>query len=82
MEFEERFGTKARATWASRTSMSRSSKVFHPAAALIVGGGNLRVSSEDVPHPVAVRYAWQNWIVGSLFNNAGLPASSFSTDES
>jgi len=56
-------------------------KVFHPAEALIVGGGNLRVSSEDVPHPVAVRYAWQNWIVGSLFNNAGLPASSFRTDE-
>ncbi|MEE2898407.1 MAG: hypothetical protein VX815_08045 [Gemmatimonadota bacterium] len=30
---------------------------------------------------VTVRYAWQNWIVGSLFNNAGLPASSFRTDE-
>ncbi len=55
-------------------------KVFHPAEAVIVGGGNLRVSSEAVPNPTAVRYAWTNWIVGSLFNNAGLPASSFRTD--
>jgi len=56
-------------------------KVFHPAEARIVRGGNLRVSSAAVPNPVAVRYAWQNWIVGSLFDNAGLPASSFRTDE-
>lgn len=56
-------------------------QIFHPAEAQIVRGGNLRVSSDAVPNPVAVRYAWQNWIVGSLFNNAGLPASSFRTDE-
>ncbi|MDA0203915.1 MAG: sialate O-acetylesterase [Acidobacteria bacterium] len=56
-------------------------KVFHAAKAEIVRGGNLRVSSDAVPNPVAVRYAWQNWIVGSLFNNAGLPASSFRTDK-
>ena len=56
-------------------------KVFHPAKAEIVRGGNLRVSSQAVPKPVAVRYAWQNWIIGSLFDNAGLPASSFRTDE-
>ncbi len=56
-------------------------KVFHPAKAEIVRGGNLKVSSAAVPNPVAVRYAWQNWIVGSLFDTAGLPASSFRTDE-
>lgn len=55
-------------------------RVFHPAEAVIVRLGQLRVSSAAVPNPVAVRYAWQNWIVGSLFNNAGLPASSFRTD--
>jgi sialate O-acetylesterase len=53
---------------------------FHPAQATIAGG-RLHVSSEAVPNPVAVRYAWQNWIVGSLFNSAGLPASSFRTDK-
>lgn len=55
-------------------------KVFHPAQARL-GRGGLRVSSDEVPNPVAVRYAWQNWIIGSLFDNAGLPASSFRTDD-
>lgn len=55
-------------------------KVFHPAEARFVRGG-LSVSSPAVARPVAVRYAWRNWIVGSLFNTAGLPASSFRTDE-
>ncbi len=56
-------------------------KVFHAAEAQIVRGGTLKVSSDAVAHPVAVRYAWENWVVGTLFNTAGLPASSFRTDE-
>jgi sialate O-acetylesterase len=57
-------------------------KVFHPAKAKIINRKNiLTVSSGDVPNPVAVRYAWKNWIVGTLFNTSLLPAASFRTDD-
>lgn len=54
-------------------------KQFHSAKAEITKSG-LFVSSPDVPKPVAVRYAFQSFVTGSLFNTAGLPASSFRTD--
>ena len=38
------------------------------------------VSSPDAPQPVAVRYAWTDNPLASLFNGAGLPASPFRTD--
>lgn len=41
----------------------------------------IEVWSEEVPEPVAVRYGWSNWVMGSLFNKTGLPASSFRTDD-
>jgi len=62
-------------------TIAGSDKVFHPAEAQITRPGVLRVSSDAVKQPVAVRYAWENWLVGSLFNTAGLPASSFRTDD-
>jgi len=55
-------------------------KVFHPARAWIARGG-VAVKSDEVKDPVAVRYAFKDWVVGSLFNTEGLPASSFRTDE-
>ena len=55
-------------------------KKFYPAKTKIKKG-KLMVWNEDVPNPVAVRYGWQSFIVGSLFNTAGLPASSFRTDD-
>ncbi|WP_428741751.1 sialate O-acetylesterase [Tenacibaculum sp.] len=36
--------------------------------------------ADRVTHPVAVRYAYQDWVVGELFNTEGLPASSFQAD--
>lgn len=53
---------------------------FHPAKAKI-SNNNLEVKSEKVKNPVAVRYCWENYAVGTLFNTAGLPASSFRTDD-
>jgi len=55
-------------------------KVFHPANALIVRS-NVIVWSDDVETPVAVRYCWENYKMGTLFNTAGLPAPSFRTDD-
>lgn len=39
------------------------------------------VWSDDVPEPVAVRYCWRNWSEGGLYNNFGIPAGPFRTDD-
>ena len=53
--------------------------VFQPAAATI-DGHTVVVHCPDVPHPVAVRFAWSDTAVPNLFNKDGLPASLFRTD--
>lgn len=55
-------------------------KIFHDAEVKIVKG-KLEVWSEKVPNPIAIRYGWGSWVDGSLFNTAGLPASSFRSDD-
>ncbi len=54
-------------------------KVFHPAKAWIVRS-KVYVKSEQVQHPVAVRYAFENYVQGDLFGTEGLPISSFRSD--
>lgn len=55
---------------------------WHWAKAEIVSSDSIRVSSSDVPQPVAVRYAWAaNPKGANLVNSAGLPASIFRTDD-
>ncbi|MFP4621597.1 MAG: sialate O-acetylesterase, partial [Bacteroidales bacterium] len=56
-------------------------KVFYPADAKIVNRSEVLVKSDEVPDPVAVRYAWRNWVVGTLYDTNLLPASSFRTDD-
>jgi len=56
-----------------------SDRVFYPAKAKI-WGGKVLVSCVDVPHPIAVRYAFHDYANGDLFGNNGLPVSSFRTD--
>lgn len=53
---------------------------FYPATVRIVADNELIVQSSRVTHPIAVRYCFKDWTVGSLFNSVGLPASSFRTD--
>ncbi len=54
-------------------------RVFHPAK-VWTARNRLYVRSDAVKKPVAVRYAFKNWVVGDLFCD-GLPVSSFRTDE-
>jgi sialate O-acetylesterase len=54
-------------------------KRFYPAKASFAGGG-ITIYSPSVNEPVAVRYAFKDFIIGDLFNIEGLPASSFRTD--
>ena len=53
---------------------------WKPAEARIVGD-TVVISSSEVTKPVAVRYAWSADPVCNLFNEAGLPASPFRTDD-
>ena len=55
-------------------------KVFRPAKA-IVNNGNILVTSPDVKEPVAVRYAFKDFVTGDLFSTEGFPVSSFRTDD-
>ncbi len=55
-------------------------KIFRAAKAVIYRGTVL-VSSPEVKEPVAVRYAFKDFVTGDLFNTEGFPLSSFRTDE-
>ena len=54
-------------------------KRFYPATAIITRDG-ITLSSLHVEMPIAVRYAFDDFVVGELFNTEGFPASSFRTD--
>jgi sialate O-acetylesterase len=49
---------------------------FFPASAKVQGTSVL-VSSPEVADPAQVRYAWQNFTDGNLYNGPSLPASTF-----
>jgi sialate O-acetylesterase len=63
----------------SNFEIAGADKVFRPATAFI-SQGKILVSSIYVANPVAVRYAFKDFVVGDLFNTEGFPASSFRTD--
>ena len=54
-------------------------RVFHPAE-VWVSRNRVYVKSNKVKKPVAVRYAWRDWVEGDLMHD-GLPVSSFRTDD-
>ena len=54
-------------------------KVFYPADAW-VSRNRVYVHSDKVKAPVAVRYAFRDWVEGDLMHD-GLPVSSFRTDD-
>jgi len=60
--------------------IARADQRFFPAKAEIEGD-KVVVSSPDVPQPVAVRYGWADCPDINLYNQAGLPASPFRTDD-
>jgi sialate O-acetylesterase len=55
-------------------------KRFYSAIAYITGTG-VSLFSPSVNKPVAVRYAFKDYVRGDLYNTEGLPASSFRTDD-
>ena len=53
---------------------------FHKAEAWI-NRSKVHVKADSVKEPVAVRYAFENFVEGELFGTEGLPVSSFRTDD-
>lgn len=55
-------------------------RTFHPAKAVVLEDGKVKVWSKEVKHPAIVRYGWQPYTKANLVNSAGLPASTFRSD--
>jgi len=56
-------------------------KKFVNATAKILADGRIEVTSDAVPEPVAVRYAWADNPICNMFNNDDLPLTPFRTDQ-
>ena len=57
-------------------------RVFHLAEAEVDwDGGTIFVKCAEVPHPVAVRYAFRNWMGANLQTSLGIPVPPFRTDD-
>lgn len=56
-------------------------RVYYPAQAKINRNKTVTVWNDKITSPIAVRYAFKNCIDDTLYNLAGLPASSFRTDD-
>ena len=55
---------------------------FHLAAAQVDWDGQtVTVSCPDVPHPVAVRYSFRNWMGANLAKSNGIPVPPLRTDD-
>jgi len=77
---EDKEAFRAPADTLAGFTLSGTDHVFHPAKAEIEGTHTVRVSSPEVPQPVAVRYAFSNFPLANLYNKAGFPAEPFRTD--
>lgn len=72
-------GLVAKGGKAEEFSLAGADQKWHWADARIEGK-TIVLTSPEVPHPVAARYAWQSNPRATLYNGAGLPAVPFRTD--
>ncbi len=57
-------------------------RVFHLAEARIdMDGQTIRVRCKEVPHPIALRYSFRNWMGANLQKSNGIPVPPFRTDD-
>ncbi len=66
--------------WVKGFEIAGADKVFHPANAYVHSYREVKVSSDKVKEPVAVRYAFRNFIPCDLMSVLGLPVVPFRTD--
>jgi len=77
--FDHSEGLTAKGGTLTGFEVAGSDHKFVPAGASI-DGANIVVSAPQVKIPVYVRYAWANFSTANLYNSAGLPASTFSSE--
>lgn len=68
------------ATGSTQFKVAGEDRVFYPAQAW-VGRSKVYVRSDKVEKPVAVRYAFENYAMGDLFTEEGVPFPSFRSDD-
>jgi sialate O-acetylesterase len=61
-------------------AIAGANRAFQWAEAKIVGD-TIEVWHKDISEPVSVRYGWANFPLGNLWNEEGLPATPFRTDQ-
>lgn len=61
------------------TVAGQDNKFFNATAEIV--GDTIVVQAPEVPNPVNVRFGWANFPVVNLWNQAGVPATPFRTDE-
>lgn len=63
----------------SNFEIAGADKKFYKAQA-VINKTAVSISAPEVSEPVAIRYAFKDFVVGDLFSTEGLPVSSFRTD--
>jgi sialate O-acetylesterase len=76
---DDRLGIQTKVKEPKLFEMAGADQRFYPAHA-VVRSKSVLLSNPLVPEPVAVRYAFDDYVEAEIFNNAGLPLSSFRTD--
>jgi sialate O-acetylesterase len=77
--FDNAQGLTARGASVAGFEIAGPDRRFQPATATI--DGDTVIVKGTVSDPAYVRYNWSNVVPGSLFNAAGLPASTFTSEE-
>lgn len=72
-------GLMAKETIVTGFEIAGADKKYIPASASL-NGKTIELSAKRISIPKYARYAWKDYIVGTLFNQEGLPASSFTTE--
>ncbi len=80
IKFKNKHGLKLTPKDTKNFEVAGEDKKFYPADAMIENN-KLILYSSQVKEPVAARYGFKNYFEGNLFNETGLPASSFRTDD-
>lgn len=80
VRFDHAQGLKIEGPKLNGIEVAGEDKVFHPAEAK-VEGETLVVTCAEVGKPVSVRFGFRDAVVTNLFNEAGLPAPPFRSDD-
>jgi sialate O-acetylesterase len=73
-------GLNAKSDTLANFEVAGADQKFYPAKARIEGLNRVVLLCPQVLNPIAVRYAFTNWVQAQLYNFEGIPASSFRTD--